>query len=142
MGKRGYERLNQKNRVAPAGTFADNDLAKMIETVKYSGKSDHKKNPGDFGLTPPANHPQDKTLCEVANVVRRKDALALLKKGLKLGTIGVPDKNGWPKRIWAVAENDTVLEAQMDAVGSYHGYPLTPRDPVGKVVAEIWKGTE
>ena len=52
MGKRGYERLNQKNRVAPAGTFADNDLAKMIETVKYSGKSDHKKKSGRFRIDP------------------------------------------------------------------------------------------
>lgn len=93
-------------------------------------------------MTPPANHRLDKTLCDVAEVFRRKDALALLKKGLKLGTIGEPDKNGWPKRIWAVAQNGTVLEAQMDAVGSYHGYPLTPRDPAGKDVAEIWKGTK
>lgn len=142
MGKKRYVRYNPKKRIAPVGTFADHDLANMIKTVEYTGKSDHKRNPGDFGLTPPANHRQDKTLCEVANVVRRKDALALLKKGLKLGTIGVPDKNGWPKRIWAVAQNDTVLEAQMDAVGSNHDYPLKPRDPVGKVVAKIWKGTE
>ena len=130
MGKRGYERHNPKKRVASAGTFADHDFAKMIETVKYSGKSDRKIM--RFRIDPAGEHRQDKILREVANVVRRKDAPALLRKGLKLGAIGEPDKNGWPERIRAVAEKDTVLQARMDAVGSCQGCPLTPRDPAGK----------
>lgn len=51
MGKRCYERLNPKKRLAPAGTFADHDLAEMIKTVKYSGKSDRKKS-GRFRIDP------------------------------------------------------------------------------------------
>ena len=142
MSKNRYRRCNPKRSIAPAGTFADHDLAKMVKTVEYTGKSDHERNRGDFGLTPPAGPRPGKTLCDTAEILRKEQALALLKKGLKLGTIGKPDKNGWPRRIWAVANNDAVLEAQMDAAGSYHGYPLAPRDPFANEVVKIWKGSQ
>lgn len=140
MKKRNFEKRNQNRVLAPAGTYSDQAIMNMIESVKYSGNPVHKKHRGDFGLIPPAIHRPGKGLCDLAGIFRQKDALALVKKALELGTVSTPGKGGWPKRIWAVAENGTPLEALPDSVGSYHGYPLTLPDPVLNEVIEMWKG--
>ena len=50
--------------------------------VKYGGNPEHKRNPGDFGLTPPSQPRADKTLCDEVAVFKRTTALRLLRKGI------------------------------------------------------------
>ncbi|HSQ08918.1 MAG TPA: hypothetical protein VLM84_14675, partial [Chromatiaceae bacterium] len=76
-------------------------------------------NPGDFGLTPPSCPRADKSLCDVARIFRRKDALVLLRAGIGRGQ---------------------PVEAQLEnqAQGTYHGYPMPESDPFRNVVLEQW----
>ena len=55
----------------------------MIDSVKYNGNPVHEKHRGDFGLIPPAIHRPGKGLCDSTGIFRQKDALALIKEGLK-----------------------------------------------------------
>ena len=126
--------------MAPKGTFSDREIMSMIAQVAYSGNPVHKKHRGDFNLIPPAIHRPRKSLCDLSGIFRREQALSLLKRGLELGTVGKPGKDGWPKRIWAIAENGMLLEARSDAVGNYHGYPLMTENAFRKLVANILKG--
>ncbi|MBF0308058.1 MAG: hypothetical protein HQL56_00830 [Magnetococcales bacterium] len=54
-------------------------LDELAENVRYGGNPEHKKNPGDFGLTPPGNPRPGKTLCDVAGILTRQEATALLR---------------------------------------------------------------
>ena len=140
MKKRNFVKRNQNRVLAPVGTYSEQEVLNMIESVKYNGNPAHKKHRGNFGLTPPAIHRPGKGLCDKSGIFRQEDALALVKRGLELGTVSTPGKGGWPKRIWAVAENGVLLEALPDSIGSYHGYPLTALDPMLIELIGIWKG--
>lgn len=140
MKKVGYKYRNSARSMAPKGTFSDREIMSMIAHVAYSGNPVHKRHRGDFNLIPPAIHRPRKSLCDLSGIFRREQALSLLKRGLEIGTFGKPGKDGWPKRIWAIAENGVLLEAQSDAVGSYHGYPLMTEDAFRKLIGKIWKG--
>ena len=76
-------------------------------------------------------------MCDDTGIFRRKDAQKLLRDGLKRGAISETLEDGWPKQIWAINDDGTVLEAQRDAAGSYHGYPLSPGDPFHDVVRKF-----
>lgn len=39
-----------------------NHLAKLASQVKYGGNPEHKRNPGNFGLTPPSGPRPGKSL--------------------------------------------------------------------------------
>lgn len=52
----------------------------LASVVQYGGNPEHKRNPGDFGLTPPACPRPDKTLCDTVEVFQRGDALGLLRR--------------------------------------------------------------
>jgi hypothetical protein len=119
------------------GYFADN--------VSYKGKSEHKKLPGDFGLSPPANPRSNKSLCDAdfiaSSVVFSKNtALQLLKQGMLLGLIDERVHRGWPRHVWAVI-NGIVLEAKQseNCTGAYHGYPVPENDPLYGKILEAWK---
>ena len=142
MKSRNVNKSIARRRLAPRGTYADQVLLSMIQNVKYSGNPVHKKHPGNFALSPPANHRPGKTLCDYSGIFRKEDALALLRRGMELGTISMPGKDGWPRRIWAVGESEMLLEAQPDAIGSYHGYPLISKDPFHSKVINIWRENE
>ncbi|MCY4461690.1 MAG: hypothetical protein OXC26_15050 [Albidovulum sp.] len=77
-------------------------------------------------------------MCDAAGIFRRKDAQELLRKGLKRGAVSEKFVDGWPKNIWAITDDGAVLEAQRDAVGSYHGYPLPPGDLFHDAVFKFW----
>ncbi len=44
----------------------------------------------------------------------------------------------WPFNVWAVTANGIPLEAEWEAEGAYHGYPMPEQDPFRSVVIERW----
>ncbi len=118
-------------------------LLDLSDRITYGGNPEHKMNPGDFGLIPPSSPRQGKSLCDVAAIFKKQEALELLKTGMRCGLVSDHEENGWPKNIWAVVERDNLipLEAQLEnsATGCYHGYPLLKNDPFYEEVLERWR---
>lgn len=139
--KRRPGRFNMKRSIMPETDKDKIDLDALCARVGYGGNPEHKKDPGDFGLTPPASPRVAKSLCDSAGVVEKKVAVELLKDGIKRGMISSQTKNGWPQNIWSVDGNGVPFEAQLEnsGTGAYHGYPLPESDPFGTKVLEEWK---
>jgi hypothetical protein len=138
--QRRYGVYNPKRKLR---TLTDEDalrVSAMAESVTYGGNPEHKKNPGDFGLTPPSYPRAGKSLCDVAEVFTRAEALAILKAGLEKGLVSEQDKNGWPKNIWALDHAGIAFEAQLENpdLGTYHGYPMPDNDPFADEVRQRW----
>jgi hypothetical protein len=117
-------------------------LTRLAAKVRYGGNPTHKRNPGDFGLTPPSLPRDDKSLCDSANILKRADALKLLKRGVERGMISEWDEaNGFPKNVWSVTDDGIPLEAQLEnaAAGTYHGYPMEVNDDFRQAVIDKWK---
>ena len=132
--------FNQKRRLCPLDEvgFRNESLAPNLEKLRYGGNPEHKRNPGDFGLTPPSMPRPGKTLCDQVEIFTRTKALQLLRAGLDRGMFSVQERNGWPQNIWAVTEKGDPLEAQLEGVGVYHGYPMPEADPFREVIIERW----
>lgn len=113
----------------------------MAEAVQYGGNPEHKRNPGDFGLTPPAAPRLDKTLCDEVRIFHRAVAKEHLRRGLLRGWVSDVPKGGWPQNIWSVTEQGEALEAQLEnpTQGIYHGYPLQEGDPFRDEVLRRWQ---
>jgi hypothetical protein len=132
-------RYNTKRRIRQN---AEPDyLHSLAELVNYGGNPEHKRNPGDFGLIPPAQPRADKTLCDSVGIFSRVEATRLLKEGARKGLISERDENGYPQNIWVVTEDGQPLEAQLEnpGRGTYHGYPLPEADPFREEVLARWK---
>ena len=117
-------------------------LEQLAGKIRYGGKPDHKRNPGDFGLTPPALPRDDKSLCDTAKIFKRAEALELLKKGVLRGMISEWDgTHGFPKNVWSMTDDGISLEAQLENAGNgtYHGYPLEVNDDFRESVLTNWK---
>ena len=121
-------KFNRKREIQDAPDFEE--LARLARRVTYDGSPAHKRDPGDFGLLPPAQPREDKTLCDDVGITRREDALRLLREGISRGLVSVQRRGDFPQNVWAVAPDGTPLEAQLGnrVLGSYHGYPLSERD--------------
>jgi hypothetical protein len=115
-------------------------LSSLIESLRYSGNPEHKRNPGDFGLHPPTAPRPGKTLCDRVTILTRAEALALLQNGLARGTFSLQERGGWPQNVWAVTESGEPVEAQLEGNGVYHGYPMADADPFRDQVLERWPG--
>lgn len=109
--------------------------------LQYDGKAEHKLNPGDFNLRPPACGRTEKSLCDLVKIFTHREALKLLRKGFSKGLIDTRENQGWPRHIWAVTDDDIVLEAKPSIAGTgiYHGYPLPPSDPIFQEIITKWK---
>ena len=109
-------------------------------TVKYRGSPYHKRNPGDFQLTPPAQPLPSKTLCDGAGVFTRRVAQELLRRGVARGMVSVQTRGRFPQNIWSVTDDGYPLEAQLEnqEQGIYHGYPMPKTDPFRAVVVSRW----
>ncbi len=129
---------NPKHRFAKSPAKAD--LERLAKAVQYGGNGEHKRNPGDFGLPPPLGPRPGKTLCDGANIFKRKLALKLLKEGIRRGLVSEQARNGFPQNIWAVSEEGVPLEAQLEnrKTGAYHGYPMLEDDAFREKVIEKW----
>ncbi|QVL51302.1 MAG: hypothetical protein KFB96_06900 [Thiocapsa sp.] len=109
--------------------------------MKYGGNPEHKRNPGDFGLTPPAAHCRpDKSLCDGVGIMTRRAALKHLRAGVQQGLVSQQRRDGWPQNIWAVTDNGDPLEAMLENAGQgvYHGYPMPQDDPFRAEVPGRW----
>ena len=135
MRKRNF---NPKRQITESAEEAQ--LQSLSERVVYFGNPAHKKHPGDFGLTPPAQPRLNKTLCD-GTQIKLQSAMRLLRKGAKLGLISVQERKGLPQNIWAVSPNGIALEAQLDNVeaATYHGYPMGSGDPLASEILKRWK---
>lgn len=130
--------FNPKRRIAEVNSPLE--LTLLAERVKYTGSPYHKRDPGDFGLIPPAQPLPDKTLCDEAGITSKLEACRLLKRGVRRGLISVRRDGQFPVNIWSVTRDGVALEAQLEnrVLGTYHGYPLTLNDDFRDVVLERW----
>ncbi len=115
-------------------------LANLARRVTYGGNPEHKRSPGDFGLTPPSQPRADKTLCDGVSIHTRSDAGDLLRKGVRRGLISEQVRGEYPQNIWSVSDDDQPLEAQLENAdqGVYHGYPMPTTDPMRDEVLARW----
>ena len=131
--------FNTKRSIANAPV--DADLERWRKVVSYGGNPEHKKNPGDYGLNPPASPRPDKTLCDGVNIFLKGAALDLLREGVRRGLVSEQKRNGFPQNIWAVTAEGVPLEAQLEnsGNGTYHGYPMPESDAFRSKVIEKWE---
>jgi hypothetical protein len=131
---------NPKRKLAVEGTAS---LTARFDELSYGGNPGHKRNPGDFGLTPPSAPRPKKSLCDDAGISRRREALDLLRAGARAGLVSQRKSvaGSWPQNIWAVTDDNIPLEAQLEnpELGVYHGYPMPPEDPFREQVLRYWK---
>ncbi|MEW6072580.1 MAG: hypothetical protein AB1726_08315 [Planctomycetota bacterium] len=114
----------------------------LSDRVRYAGNPAHNRNPGDFGLNPPAGPRPDKTLCDGASIFERAAAQRLLEAGIERGMVSshYGAGNKLPQNVWAVTDDGVPLEAQLEnpETGTYHGYPLPDTDPLREQVLAWW----
>jgi hypothetical protein len=94
------------------------------------------RNPGDFGLTPPAAARVSKTLCDKVGIFSRDVALELLRDGFRRRLVSRQQRNGWPQNVWSITPAGEPIEAQLEGDGVYHGYPMPENDPFRDVVLQ------
>ena len=137
--QRRCDKYNRKRRIRQ--NCEPGYLTELTEKVRYGGNPEHKRNPGDFGLTPPSQPRPYKSLCDVVNIFSKREAIRLLKAGIEKGLISEIDYNGFPQNIWSVTTDGHPLEAQLEnpEQGIYHGYPIPETDPFRDVVLECWE---
>lgn len=113
----------------------------LLAQVSYGGNPEHKRNPGDFGLIPPAVPRPDKTLCDAVAAFSKSIALRYLHDGIRKGLVSVQTRGDFPQNIWAVTDTGEPLEAQLEnsALGAYHGYPMPETDPFREEVLQRWR---
>lgn len=136
-----YNQYNPKRRLLKVGSGELDSLRELSKKVTYGGNPEHKKNPGDFGLTPPSDPRPGKSLCDIANIDNRTIACDLLREGLSRGLVSDRFVNGWPKNVWAVTQGGIPLEAQLENPinGVYHGYPMPDSDPFAAEIIKRWE---
>lgn len=140
MRKR-YDQFNQKRKIKKLTASDFQQLSELAGQVSYGGNPEHKKNPGDFGLTPPSSPRSGKSLCDAVNLFSRKVALQHLQSGLRKGLVSERFNGPWPQNIWSVTADGIPLEAQLENPqnGTYHGYPMPESDPLAAEITEQWE---
>lgn len=135
-------RFNPKRKLVRS--LPQDERARLIAAVGYGGNPEHKADPGDFGLVPPAAPRPDKTLCDAIRVHGRDEALALLRRGIERGLVSERRSGAFPQNIWSVTEQGAPIEAELEnaLTGVYHGYPLPETDPFREVVLQAWREAE
>ncbi|MCI5138721.1 MAG: hypothetical protein D3922_09980 [Candidatus Electrothrix sp. AR1] len=139
--RRRPDRFNTKRKIQSRTDVKMGLYDSLVEKVQYGGNPEHKKNPGDFALTPPSAPRPSKSLCDAVQIFSRKVAVGYLRDGLKKGMMSCQMKGRWPQNIWAVTDAGEPLEAQLEnsATGVYHGYPMPESDPFSHEVIKEWK---
>ena len=133
--------FNPKRKIRTSAP--NDDLADLAKRVKYTGSPYHKRNPGDFGLTPPSQPRQDKILCDITGITTVRESLRLLRRGVSKGLISEQTRGGFPQNIWAVTEDGIPLEAQLEnrEKGTCHGYPMPMSDRFRDRVLRHWRSS-
>lgn len=140
MKKRNHS-FNPKRKIGALTAVDRSAYVALAKKLRYGGNPEHKKNPGDFGLTPPSGPRAGKSLCDDVCIFTMKEALKCLKAGMKKGLVSDRKKGEWPQNIWAVTDKGIPLEAQLENpdTGTYHGYPMPISDPFAAEVINRWK---
>jgi hypothetical protein len=113
----------------------------LLASATYEGSPLHKRDPGDFGLTPPAAPRAEKTLCDEAGITSREAAVDLFRRAVRRGLVSeATTHGGYPKQIWIVDDSGRVFEAMHGGNwdGAYHGYPIRRSDPLHDLVTRAW----
>jgi hypothetical protein len=135
--------VNPKRKLRPPPQTAEAlaELRALEVRASYGGNPEHKRNPGDFGLDPPALPRQGQSLCDDAEIFSHELALGLIRDGIRRGLVSVQVRNGWPQNVWAVAANGVAVEGLLEnpGTGAYHGYPMLPIDPLIVDVVARWR---
>lgn len=142
MGKKSRQKRRVTRRTMRKEPLDDQQKAHLRTHTVYEGVPYHKRSPGDFGLTPPAAPRKDKTLCDKANISKRAEADALLKRAVNVGLASVHEGTvNFPKQLWVVDDSGQVFEAMHggSCKGAYHGYPVRRNDPFFDEVVSAWK---
>jgi hypothetical protein len=138
-------RFNPKRRLHEP-RLSKKDREALLTRASYTGNPAHKRDPGDFGLTPPASPRRDKTLCDDAGIFERAAAQSLLESGIRRGLVSSRHGAGdnFPQNIWAVSDEGIAFEAQLEnpLQGTYHGYPLPDTDPLEEQVLAWWEAED
>ena len=136
------QRFNDKRRIRQSCSLEN--LTDLAEMVSYTGNPVHKRNPGDFGLVPPAAPRDDKTLCDSVGIFSKATAMCLLRVGIERGLVSEQTRGQFPQNVWAVDKDGHPLEAQLEnrSQGTYHGYPLALNDPFRDQVLAFWSNDE
>ena len=141
MGKKAEKVRRATVRSIRSSPLSAVERAHLTANATYEGNPVHKRNPGDFGLTPPAAPRQDKTLCDEAGVFEKATAKELLAKAISMGIVSEPEGSpGFPKELWAVDAEGRLFEAMYGGskVGCYHGYPIRRNDPFFDELVSEW----
>ena len=141
MGRRTLHAKKATIRTIRDAGLSQEERRQLRENASYEGSPVHKRNPDDFGLTPPAAPRPDKNLCDEAGISRRAEAEALFASAVNRGVVSeAKAPNGMPKQIWAVDKDGRVFEAMYGGSrpGCYHGYPIRRADPFFAVVSAAW----
>ena len=67
--------FNPKREIAAPDAIGAADLTALAEAATYGGNPEHKRMPGDYGLTPPASPRPRKTLCDAQGPFIKAEAL-------------------------------------------------------------------
>jgi hypothetical protein len=139
--QRRYNQFNTKRKLKKLETGDLQRYSALAGHVSYGGNPEHKKNPGDFRLTPPSGPRPGKSLCDTVGIFSRNDALKYLQSGLRSGLVSERFNGQWPQNIWCVTEHGYPLEAQLEnsMTGTYHGYPMPTSDPLANEILRQWK---
>jgi len=136
-------RFNPKRQLLRLSASELEQVKALAGKVRYGGNPEHKRNPGDFGLTPPSGPGLGKSLCDAVQVFSHAAALSYLREGLRRGLVSAHRQGAWPQLIWSVTEEGQALEAQLENAdtGQYHGYPMPASDPLAAEVIRRWRET-
>lgn len=142
MGKKAQKAREETKRTLRATPLSPEEKTSLRASAAYEGSPYHKKEPNNFGLTPPTFPRADATLCDEAGITDKQVGFALFARAIDGGLVSAsttPD--GFPKQMWVVAEDGRVFEAIYGGSrsGRYHGYPIRLRDPWYEEIKRAWK---
>ena len=134
--RRGY---NPKRKIEVAEALTEANRNSLALRIAYGGNPEHKRTPGNYGLSPPRNPRPMKTLCDADRQFPKAEAEALLRAGARKGLVSQQRRNEWPQNIWAVSEG-VPFEAQLEnsEKGVYHGYPMPADDDFKDIIVKEW----
>ena len=133
-------RGDSSNRsIAPPGSIGTEVECKLAQ-ARYRGSPHHKSKPADYGFHPPASPRAHKSLCDELKPIRLCEATRLFRAGIRLGMVSRSTKNGLPKQIWAVDDDEECYEAvQGGEPFEYHGYRLDTESPARRHIVREWR---
>lgn len=143
MGSKANQSRRRTERRIRETPLTPEELERLSGSA-YEGSPYHKRNPGDFGLTPPAAPRRDATLCDEAGIFHKATANDLFALALSRPLVSDTFEQGFPKHLWAVDAAGRVFEATYGGSrpGRYHGYPIRRDDPLHDKIRELWSRHE